>query len=123
MTYVLSLYLPTQSAGADKDVAAIVPHNCVIESATFVPDADVTANGTNYATLTLEANDGAGGAFAAIATARTTASVDILNDTGFAFTLTAPKIEAGQIVQLAKTYAASGVAVAGTLALTLRRVA
>jgi len=123
MTYVLALYLPTQSAGADKDVAAKIPHDCVVESATYVPDADVTANATNYATLTVEANDGAGGAFAAIATAITTASDDILNDTGTSFTLTAPNLEAGQIVQLAKTYAASGVAVAGTLLLTLRRVA
>lgn len=121
MTYNLDIVLPAQSANADANAGVRVPLDGTIVSAHYVSNADVAANGSNYATLTLKANDGAGGAFAAIATAITTASVAADADTARAITVTDGSVTAGQIVQVAKTYTGTGAAMAGTVSLVIAR--
>ena len=121
MTDMLHIVLPTQSAGANGNAGVRVPFDCSIVEAYYVSNADVAADGSNYATLTLKANDGAGGAFAAIATAITTASVAADADTPRAITVTSPELEAGQVLQIAKTYTGTGAAMAGTVCVRVLR--
>jgi hypothetical protein len=122
MTSVITIPLVTAAAGADAEAGTFVPFDCEIVSASYVSHDDVAANGTNYATLTLNKNDGSGGAFAAIADVITTETVACDADTARAFTVNSAEIAAGSIVQVAKTYAASGAAMAGAVVLEVVRV-
>ncbi len=122
MTSTLSIVLaPDAAAGADAEASVYVPFDCSIVSANYVSFDDVAADASNYATLTLKANDGAGGAFSAIAAAITTATVAADADTPRALTVSSPELAAGQIVQLAKTYTGTGAAMAGCLVLEVVR--
>ena len=121
MTSTICIPLASQAAGADANAAVVVPFDCKILSASYVSHADVAANGTNFATLTLNANDGAGGAFSAIGTAITTATVAADADTVRAIVVTKPEIAAGQIVQVAKTCDGTGAAMAGQVVLEVIR--
>jgi len=123
MTQTLTITLcPDAAAGADAEASIYVPFACRILSAKYVTFDDVAADATNFATLTLKANDGAGGAFAAIATAITTETAADA-DTPRAITITSgsEELAAGQIVQLAKTYDGTGAAMAGVCVLEVVR--
>lgn len=121
MTSVILIPLASQAAGADAEAGCVVPFDCSIVSASYVSHADVAADGSNYATLTLKANDGAGGAFAAIATAIDTSATAADADTVRAISVTSSELAAGSIVQLAKTYAGTGAAMAGVCVLEVLR--
>lgn len=123
MTHLLEIVLPTQAAGAAGNAGIRVPFDCTILDAYYVSNADVAADGTNFATLTLNANDGAGGAFAAIAAAITTETVAADADTPRAIAITAGKAELteGQVLQIAKTYDGTGAAMAGTVCVKVVR--
>lgn len=125
MLYTLNCHLIAVAAGANEDTCVSIPAKSRIVSAVFSPIAASAANATDYATLTLSANNGAGGGFSAIAAAMTTATVAMAIGTNRSFTIS-PGSEiqpAGACIKLAKTYAASGVAVEGVLTLLLEKVA
>lgn len=123
MTQILNIVLPTQSAGANGNAGIRVPFDCSIVDAYYVSNADVDADDTNFATLTLKANDGEGGAFSAIATAITTETVDAHADTPRAISITSgsESLTEGQVLQIAKTYDGTGAAMAGTVCVKVQR--
>lgn len=97
-------------------------------SATYIPEAGLTADNSNYTTLTLEYDDGAGGADTTVATLNTKitgGTGDWSALVGEALTLDATKVivEADQQYQLVGTKASAGVALpAGVLQLVVERV-
>lgn len=119
---VTLLLPPGIAAGAASAVTACIPYRARIVSAKLSPSVAAVANATNFAGLALEANDGAVGAFAAIATAQTTATVSHVVGTVIPFVVTNEIIPAGSVVRLSKSFAASGVAVACTVTLELQKV-
>lgn len=107
------------------EYAFVVPWDCQIVSIKLIPKAALTANGTNYATLTFNKNDGAGGSATAVATALTTASTSWVAGTVVSLTVTesAKSLTSGQMLYAAITKAAAGVVVpASTVVYTLRKV-
>lgn len=124
MLVTLCIPLLAVAAGANEDAIGAVPVSGRIVSAQFCPIAASAASGTNYATLTLSKSDGEGGSFAAIATAVTTETVSLAAGTVVDFALTAGSgdVVAGQSIKLAKTFAASGVAVEGNLIVTIEKL-
>lgn len=121
--YSISLKLPTASAGADATADVAIATKSQLVAAHFAPDADSALDGTNYGVVTLEANDGAGGSFAAVSSAMTTETVAMAKGTRRDFALTRDSVPAGSIVRVAKTYEGTGVAVEGTVTLYLRGLA
>lgn len=121
--FPITIYMPTQTAGADADHDVALPAvKTRIVSATFAPSAALSADASNYATLTVESHDGAGGAVSAHTDGLTTATVAMAVGTSRALTVTADVLPAGGAVRLAKTYAGTGGAVAGVLTLVLAAV-
>lgn len=121
--FPVTIYMPTQTAGADADHDIALPDvKTRIVAAKFAPAAASAANATNYATLTIESHDGAGGSVSAHSAGMTTATVAMAVGTTREFTITADTLPAGGSLRLAKTYAASGVAVAGVLTVVLQAV-
>lgn len=121
--FPLTIYVPTQTAGADADHDVALPSfPCQIVSASFAPSAASAANASNYASLLIESNDGAGGAVSAHSDALTTATVAMAVGTKRDFAGITGSLPAGGIVRLAKTYAGTGVAVAGVLTLRLKAI-
>ena len=110
------------AATADAAATIVLTFKAQIISATLSPDLAATANGTNYASFALESNNGAGGAFAAIATAQTTASVSHAVGTSIAFAGVTKVLASGSVVRLTKTHAGSGVAIAVTVSILVRKV-
>lgn len=89
----------------------------VVTAVTFAPDAAVTANGTNFGTLTLSFDDGAGGAATSVASVDTSA-VSWVAGTRVTFTITAANalVASGKQLKLVKTHGGTGVVMArGTL--------
>lgn len=128
MLYALTFPLIAVAAGANEDATVLVPAKSRIVSATFSPIAASAANDTNYATLTLTANNGAGGSFTNLAPALSTTttgtgSLAVGTKLSFAVSAGAEILNADSIVKLAKTFAGSGVAVEGTVTLLLEKVA
>jgi hypothetical protein len=123
MLIALTFPLIAVAAGANEDAIVAIPADCRLVSAQFCPIATSAANGTNYATLTLSKSDGAGGSFTAIADAITTETDALTVGTVYDFALTVADVALGGSVKLAKTFAASGVAVEGNVTLLLEKVA
>ncbi|MEV0993424.1 hypothetical protein [Nonomuraea sp. NPDC050202] len=73
--HVFSIPVAGQATGgtADEFVALVAPFNMTITAVKWVPTAAITANGTNYFTLTLR-NRGQAGAGTALAAQRSYAS-------------------------------------------------
>src|SRR6185369_13915497 len=88
----------------------ILDRQTLITSVKILPDAAVTANGTNYKTFTLEYDDGAGGSATTVATVDTSA-VSWVANTPVSLTITAANalVAAGKQLRLKITKAASGV--------------
>ena len=128
MLSILNAHLIAVAAGANEDTAVVVPFKARVIAAYFAPIAAVTANDTDYATLALTSNDGAGGSFAAIASSLVTTTAGTGNmavgtSEPFALSATGKVIPAGGQIKLAKTYAGNGVAVEGVLTVLVEKVA
>lgn len=120
---LLNIPLPTAAAGAAEEAYAVIPYDARIISAKLVPHTAAGANGTNYATVGLAANDGANGAsFSPIATSLTTETVALVLGTVREFALTAPNVVAGTVVRVAKTFAGSGAVADCSIILELEKI-
>ena len=111
----------TDTAGTDYTYGGIkVPFNVTIVAVDICPHATLTANDTNYATLSLTKSDGAAGSATAVATQTTKTAVsggtgDWAADTYVALTVSAANadVDDGQMLLFEKVAAASGVSVGG----------
>lgn len=92
------------------------PFKCKVTAVTWVPNAAVTANGTNYATLALQ-NGGATGTGTTNIASRSYAATNSVARTAEALTLNATaanlNLAAGDILVVDRSVAASGVATPG----------
>lgn len=87
---------------------------CTVTSVTFGPDAAVTADNTNYKTLALVYDDGAGGSETTIASVDTTvASGSWVAGTLVTLAISGASVPTGKQLKLKSTKAGSGVALAG----------
>jgi len=120
---LLPIVLPTAAAGTAEEAYVVLPYKARVVSAKLVPHTTAALNGTNYATVGLAANDGAGGSFAAIATSLTTETVALTVGVQRSFTLTnTPILAANSIVRVAKTVAGTGAVADCTVVLELEKV-
>jgi hypothetical protein len=112
------------AAGANEDAIGAVPVTGRIVSVQFCPIAASAANATNYASLTLSKSNGAGGSFTTIADVITTETVSLAAGTVVDLDLVAGAgdVVAGESIKLAKTFAASGVAVEGNLIILVEKL-
>lgn len=118
--------VPPTAAGTAIEVPIVrLPFNAKITSLVWVPSAAITANGTNYFTLTPR-NRGAAGAGAAIpATARSYASVNSAALTPEALVLSGTAADllavAGDVLTASFTHTGSGLAIpAGLVQVSLQ---
>lgn len=115
--YVMEFALAgTGSTGADIVKANTFPVKVKLFSAAFVDDAGITANDTNYATISLELD----GNEVASSSTTTTDLDDIAADTPVAIAVTAADAAAASTgkIHAKLVKAASGVAVSGRLICT-----
>lgn len=96
------------SASSTEDVSVwVAPFNCVVTGVELVPDAAVTANATNFATLSVKV----GSTVAASRSWAATNSVAYTKENAtLSATLANRNLTAGDVVRLARTVDASGVA-------------
>lgn len=121
----LYVFVPPLAAAAAAEVPVPVPFNAVITAAKWIPGAAITANGTNFFTLSFRNRGAAGAGTVQWATARAYSSVNGVANTPEALTLSSTasdlNIAAGDLVTVQVTHTASGLAVpAGVVALTIR---
>lgn len=107
-----------------EDVALRVPYNMVVTGVDWVPQAAVTANGTNFSTLSLR-NRGAAAAGAALAASRSYAAVNSVAFVPEAMTLSGTaadlQLTAGDVLTVQMIFTAAGLVIpAGTLRLSAR---
>ena len=95
-----------------------------IVSAEFSPSAATAANGTNYATLTIKTNDGAGGSFSSASTGMSTASTAMAVGTTRNFTLDsdAKGLAGGSCIQVDVAHTGTGAAIDGFVCIEYRKV-
>jgi len=109
----LTAFFGTTAAGTDDEIAVMrAPFDCEILSAHVINGADITADATDYLTLTLTDKGAAGAgtdAIAAITTASTGCTGFLARSMG---TIDSAHglLTAGDVVSVAKTHANSGVA-------------
>jgi hypothetical protein len=98
--------------------------DCEILSAEIIPDNALTANNTNYATLTLGSADGAGGAVTAFDsfTTEITGTGDWVQGVPEPFTIvpSTDTLDEGEALILVTAKAASGIAVEATIEVEYR---
>lgn len=131
MLACFSFPIGAAAAGANETVhgANPFPGTWRIRSIKIVPDTTAAANDTNYATVTVTVNDGAGGSFSsAIATQTTqvTGGVGLTIGTVLELTLTESTtldLPENGTIKVAKTYAASGAVVDGLIVVEIEKVA
>lgn len=118
-------YIPlaaaTAGTAADMFVVCGMPGKSKVVGVDYVSDGGVTANDTNYATLTVTVADTSIGSFSTT----TAGTGDIADGAVEAVTLSGAGsnlVAEGGVVKLAWTKAASGVAVSGAVAVTFERV-
>ena len=104
------------AAGTDYSYGALkVPFDIEVVSVTICPHGTLTANDTNFATITLEKADGAAGSATAVAsvTTETTGSGDWAADTFVELTLdeSEKEVDDGQILIIESAKDGTGVAV------------
>ena len=108
----------TDTAGTDYTYGGIkVPFNITIVAVDICPHATLTADNTDYATLSLTKSDGAAGSATTIAsqTTQITGSGNWAADTYVPLTVTAADadVDDGQMLLFEKVHANSGVSVGG----------
>lgn len=108
----------TDTAGTDYTYWGMkVPFNVTIVAVDICPHATLTANDTNYATLSLTKSDGAAGSATTVATASTTTTgtgnwaVDTYEP--LTVDVTEADVDDGQMLLFEKVAVASGVSVGG----------
>lgn len=112
--HTVRLFVPGQATAGTVDdwVVLVADQNLTVTGVTIVPNAAITANVTNYFTLTLT-NKGAGGAGSAAVATRSWAATNSVAFVPEAMTLGAAadlNVAAGDVLDLARTIAASGLA-------------
>ena len=111
----MSFFIPADGAASDTEEHTVWDNNTgydmIVIAASYCPVADVTANGSNYATLDLSTGDGAGGAPSSIATARDTSSTGFTADTpdDFAGLTGSDQVDDGEVLVLNQTKTGTGV--------------
>jgi hypothetical protein len=113
------LFFPIAVAGqatagtGDEFTALVAPFNLKITGVKWVPTAAITANGTNYFTLTLR-NRGAAGSGTAVPASRsyaaTNSSAFVAEDMTLSATAADLNIAAGDVLTVEKLVTASGLA-------------
>lgn len=89
----------------------VLDEQVLITSVKILPDANLTANGTNYKTFTLKYDDGAGGSATSIASVDTSAVSWVANQpVALAITAANALVASGKQLRMEITKAASGVA-------------
>jgi hypothetical protein len=130
MLACLCIPIGAAAAGANETVHAAnpFPGTWRIKAIKIVPDTTAAANDTNYATVTITTNNGAGGSFgSAIVTQTTqvTGGIGLTTGTTLDLTLTESallELSEGEQVRVAKTYAASGAVVDGLVVVMLEKL-
>lgn len=120
------LNLPYQAANTTGGMAWYVPWNLTITAATLIPSAAITANGTNYLTLSFFNRGAAGAGTAQWATARAYSSVNSVKATGETLTLSSTaadlSLTAGDVIQVENAPTGTGLIwPGGTVYLVTRR--
>lgn len=123
---VFTFELPPTAAGtALEQPCLIAPFNMLVTSVKWVPGAAVTANGTNFATLSFR-NRGAAGAGSVLpATARSYAATNSVANVPEVMALSSTasdlQVAAGDVLTTTIAHTASGLAIpAGLVQVTLR---
>jgi hypothetical protein len=108
----VEIFVPYQAANTTGGVSWYVPWNLTITSAVLIPSAAITANGTNYLTLSFFNRGAAGAGTAQWATARSYASVNSVKATPETLTLSSTaadlSLTAGDVVQIENAPTGSG---------------
>jgi hypothetical protein len=120
----IAAYAMAGATTSREDVALRVPYNMTITGVDWVPQAAVTANGTNFSTLSLR-NRGAAAAGAALPATRSYAATNSVAFVPEAMTLSGTAADllltAGDILTVQMIFTAAGLVIpAGTLRLTAR---
>ncbi len=108
----VEIVVPYQAANTTGGASWYVPWNLTIISALLIPAAAITANGTNYLTLSFFNRGAAGAGTAQWATARSYASVNSVKATPETLTLSSTAADlaltAGDVIQIENAPTASG---------------
>lgn len=118
-------FVPGVAAGAAAEWPLIqLPAGVLIAAARWIPSAAVTANGTNFATLSLR-NRGTNGAGSVVAATRSYAATNSAAQVAEAMTLSATAADllaaAGDVLTLGVAHSGTGLIIpAGLLQLALR---
>lgn len=113
--HVISIPIAAQATAGNADSfgGVQVPFACTVQSVQWVPQAAVTANGTNYATLELR-NGGATGASTTAVATRSYAATNSVALTAEAVTLSGTaanlNLAAGDILYVDRAVSGTGVA-------------
>jgi hypothetical protein len=114
--YVLTYELAAQGTAGDTTTVVIptdVPYDARVLKVEIVPRAAITANGTNFATYTLQ-NKGPTGAGSTVVATRSWAATNSVAGTKEAMTLSGTpanlELKAGDQLQLARSVGGSGLA-------------
>lgn len=123
-SFQIPAYAMAGATTSREDVAVKVPYNMLVTGVDWVPQAAVTANGTNFSTLTLR-NRGAAGAGATLPASRSYAATNSVAFVPEAMTLSATatdlQLTAGDVLTVQMIFTAAGLVIpAGTLRLTAR---
>ena len=118
--------VPQQGTAATDDNWSVwrPPFNCTVTAVSFIPNAAITADGTNYSTYTLT-NKGSGSGSTSIAT-RAWSATNSVASTPDAMTLsgTAANLDltADDNIEIVKTHAGTGLVIAdGSIRITYKR--
>lgn len=122
----ISIFIPYQAANTTGGVSWYVPWNLTITSAILIPAAAITANGSNYLTVSFFNRGAAGAGTTQFATARSYASGNSVKATPETLTLSATaadlNLTGGDVIQAEITPTGTGLIwPGGTLYLVTRR--
>jgi len=123
---VVTIPVPSSAAAVAVGGSLLVPYNALITAAKWVPGAAITANGTNFFTVSFRNRGSAGAGTVQFATARAYSSVNGVLSTPEALTLSSTAadllVAAGDYLTAEVTHAASGlICPGGSVLVTLRR--
>jgi len=118
----IDIAFPSVGAGSTDEVYAAVPFRCRPVAAYWAPATAAAANATNYATITLASNDGAGGSYTSLGTL-TTATVAMAVDTSRSLSMSGAgqAIPIGGMIKVAKTEAGTGAIIHGTMSVLVEK--
>jgi hypothetical protein len=124
LLFQIPAYAMTGAAVAREDVGIRVPWNMTVTAADWTPQAAVTANGTNFATLSLR-NRGAAGAGTALPVSRSYAATNSVAFVPEAMTLSGTAtdltLSAGDVLTVQMLFSGTGLVIpSGTVRLVAR---